>query len=106
MQRAIPLNGQELEQGLGVTVMPRLVDDHIVTGAHLEAPQQRHAQPCVVRLHGHAVSPFGPTIKDTLVGCIVRISYSDITENFQESKSYNNVTENYKNEKNVKRTPQ
>jgi uncharacterized Fe-S center protein len=34
-------------------------------------------------LHGHAVSPFGPTIKDTLVGCIVRISYRDITESFK-----------------------
>jgi hypothetical protein len=47
--------------------MPDLIDDHSIAGAHLEAPQQRHAQSAVACLRGHAVSRFEPPVVMSVV---------------------------------------
>jgi len=59
MQVAVALDGQELKKRLGVPVVPRLVDNQLVTGAHFEAPQKKHAQPGVDGLHVHTLRPTG-----------------------------------------------
>ncbi len=99
MQVAVALDGQELKKRLGVPVVPRLVDNQLVTGAHFEAPQKKHAQPGVDGLHVHTPPAYRPAFKDGSERCIV------FTSTKAES-SIQYVEENYKNQrKESKRMP-
>ena len=89
MQIAVALNGQELEKRLGVPVVPRLVDDQLVTGAHFEAPQKKHAQPGVDYLHVHTLRPTGRRSKMDPNAALYTAPKDDT--------SIQHVEENYKN---------